>query len=105
MKICITSQGKDLESEIDPRFGRCKYFIFYDTETNQYEVVENPWREAPKGAGTQAGQFVASKGTKILITGNVGPGAERIIISAGIKIVEAKGKVIDAINKAKREIE
>jgi predicted Fe-Mo cluster-binding NifX family protein len=104
VKICITSQGKDLESEIDPKFGRCKYFIFYDTETNQYEVVENPWREAPKGAGTQAGQFVASKGTKILITGNVGPGAERVIMSAGIKIVEAKGKVIDAINKVKKEI-
>ena len=63
MKICITSQGKNLESEIDPRFGRCKYFIFYDTETNQYEVVENPWREAPKGAGNQAAQFVASKRT------------------------------------------
>jgi predicted Fe-Mo cluster-binding NifX family protein len=104
VKICITSQGKDLESEIDPKFGRCKYFIFYDTETNQYEVVENPWREAPKGAGTQAAQFVASKGTKILITGKVGPGAERVIISAGIKIVEAKGKVIDAINKVKKEI-
>jgi len=85
--------------------GVVNIFIFYDTETNQYEVVENPWREVPKGAGIQAGQFVASKGTKILITENVGLGAERIIISAGIKIVEAKGKVIDAINKAKREIE
>jgi len=103
MKICITSQDKDLESVIDPKFGRCKYFIFYDTETNQYEVVENPWKETPKGAGTQSAQFVASKGTKILITGNVGPSAERVIISAGIKIVETKGKVIDAINKVKEK--
>jgi len=46
MKICIKSQGKDLESEIDPRFGRCKYFIFYDTDTMQYEAVENQWKEA-----------------------------------------------------------
>jgi len=105
VKICITSQGKDLESEIDPRFGGCKYFIFYDTETNQYEVVENPWREAPKGAGTQVGQFVASKGAKVLITDKIGPGAEWIIISAGIKIVEAQDKVIDTINKVKKGIE
>lgn len=104
MKICITSQGKDLESEIDPRFGRCKYFIFYDTDTMQYEAVENPWRAAQQGAGTQAGQFVAFKGAKVLITGKIGPGAESVIKSAGIKIVEANGKVIDAINKIKKEV-
>lgn len=33
MLICITAQGDNLDSEIDPRFGRCNYFIFYDTET------------------------------------------------------------------------
>ncbi len=104
MKICIKSQGKDLESEIDPRFGRCKYFIFYDTDTMQYEAVENQWKEAQQGAGTQAGQFVASKEAKVLITGEIGPGAERVIKSAGIKIVEANGKVIDAINKIKKEV-
>jgi len=104
MKICITSLGKDLESEIDPRFGRCKYFIFCDTDTMQYEAVENSWRDAQQGAGTQAGQFVASKGAKILITGKIGPGAERVIKSAGIKIFEANGKIIDAINKIKQEV-
>ncbi|HBT03829.1 MAG TPA: dinitrogenase iron-molybdenum cofactor biosynthesis protein, partial [Thermodesulfobacterium commune] len=45
MKICIVSQGKDLEAEIDSRFGRCRYFVFYDTETGEYEVIENTWRE------------------------------------------------------------
>ncbi|QER41641.1 dinitrogenase iron-molybdenum cofactor biosynthesis protein [Thermodesulfobacterium sp. TA1] len=102
MKICITSQGKELGSEIDPRFGRCKYFIFYDTETDQYEAVENRWREAAQGAGTQAGQFVASKGVSVLITGKIGPGAERVIKAAGIKVIEAQGMVIDAINKVKQ---
>lgn len=104
MKICVTSQGKDLDSEIDPRFGRCKYFIFLDTETMQYEAVENPWREAQQGAGTQAGQFVASRGVKALITGKVGPGAEKVIKSAGIKVFEAHGKIKDAINKFREEV-
>ncbi|GAQ94263.1 predicted Fe-Mo cluster-binding protein, NifX family [Thermodesulfovibrio aggregans] len=99
MKICVTSQDKDLNSEIDPRFGRCKYFIFLDTDTMQYEAVENPWRDAQQGAGTQAGQFVASKGVKALITGKIGPGAERIIKAAGIKVFEAHGKIKDTVNK------
>lgn len=99
MKICVTSQDKDLNSEIDPRFGRCKYFIFLDTDTMQYEAVENPWRDAQQGAGTQAGQFVASKGIRFLVTGKIGPGAERVLQSAGIKVFEAHGKIIDAVNK------
>lgn len=104
MKVCVTSQGKDLNSEIDPRFGRCKYFVFYDTETKQYEAVENHWKDAQQGAGTQAAQFVVSKAVKILITGKVGPGAERVIKSAGIKVFEASGKIIDAINKLQEEV-
>ncbi|WP_353686588.1 NifB/NifX family molybdenum-iron cluster-binding protein [Thermodesulfovibrio sp. 3462-1] len=103
MKICITSQGNDLNSELDPRFGRCKYFIFIDTDTMQYEAVENLWRDAQQGAGTQAGQFVASKGVKALITGKIGPGAERVIKAAGIKVLEAHGKIIDVINKLQEE--
>lgn len=102
MKICIVSQGKDLEAEIDSRFGRCRYFIFYDTETGEYEVIENTWREATQGAGVQAAQFVASKGVQVLVTGGkLGLNAERIIGSAKIKILEVSGKVIDGINQVK----
>jgi predicted Fe-Mo cluster-binding NifX family protein len=102
MKICIVSQGKDLEAEIDSRFGRCRHFIFYDTETGEKEVVENTWREAVQGAGVQAAQFVASKGVQVLVTGGkLGPKAERIISLANIKIIEVSGKVIDGINQVK----
>jgi len=32
MKIAITSTGNSLESNIDQRFGRCAYFVIYNTE-------------------------------------------------------------------------
>lgn len=101
MKICITSQGKDLNSEIDPRFGRCSYFIFIDTETLNYEAVENPWKEASGGAGIQAAQFVAQKGVKKVVTGRVGANAEMVLRKAGISIVEGSGRIDDIIKKLK----
>ncbi len=99
MKVCITSHGKDLNSEIDPRFGRCSFFIFVDTDTMNYEVVENPWKEASQGAGIQAAQMVISKKTELIITGKIGPNAQQIINSAGIKVINKTGKVIDIIEE------
>ena len=42
MKICITSQGDSLDSEMDSRFGRCRYFIIVDLQSGEFEVIENP---------------------------------------------------------------
>ncbi len=99
MILCITAQGGSLDSEIDSRFGRCNYFIFYDTETKQHEVVENQWKAAMGGAGIQAAQFVVQKGAKKVFTGKIGPNAEEVLKSAGVEIVEASGKVKDVISK------
>ncbi len=98
MKICITAQGKDLNAQVDPRFGRCQYFIFLDTDNPQeFEAVENPYKDAPGGAGVQSAQFVANKGVKRVYTGNIGPGARQVLEAAGIEIVTASGTVKDVI--------
>ncbi len=87
MKICITSSGQSLEDIIDRRFGRCQCFIILDTESMQYEVIENPAKSAGGGAGTQAGQLVANKGAEVVLTGNVGPNAFNTLQAAGLKVV------------------
>lgn len=103
MKICVTSQGDNLNSQIDPRFGRCRYFIIVDTETMQFEAVQNPNIEAMGGAGVQSGQLVASKGVKAVLTGNVGPNAFQTLQAANIDVVTgASGSVKDAIGEYKK---
>ena len=87
MKICITSSGQSLEDAIDPRFGRCQYFIMVDTESMQFEAIQNPAISAGGGAGIQAAQLVAEKGAELVLTGNVGPNAFNTLQAAGLKIV------------------
>ncbi len=86
MKIALSVNRPNIEGEIDPRFGRCLYFIFVEPETMQYEVEENPNLGAASGAGISTAQFVASKGAKVLITGNIGPNAYKVLFAAGIEM-------------------
>jgi len=86
MKICITSQGETLDSVIDPRFGRCRYFIFFDTDTGNFRACANPNIEFQGGAGIQSGQLVAAEGAGALITGNIGPNAHQVLSASGISI-------------------
>jgi len=102
MKLCITSTGTSLDSNVDPRFGRCPYFIIYDIDSDTFESIENVSREAMGGAGIQAGQLIASKNAGAVITGNFGPNAFRVLQAAKIKMYSGvSGTVSEAIEKYK----
>jgi predicted Fe-Mo cluster-binding NifX family protein len=103
MKICVSAVANSLDAQVDPRFGRCSYFIIVDSETMQFEAVPNVASGIVGGAGIQAAQTIASKGAQVLITGNVGPNAFQALIAAGIKIVtSAFGIVREVVEKYKR---
>lgn len=100
MKIAISSMGKKLDSEIDPRFGRCHYFLVVDTETMDFDSHSNKDSAAMGGAGIQAAQFMAELGVQAILTGNVGPNAFGTLNTAGIKVFTGiGGKVGDAVEK------
>ena len=103
MKVCVTSTGNDISADIDPRFGRCRVFLFVDTDTMECEAVENPAMMAGGGAGTQAAQLVADKGASSVLTGNAGPNAFSALNAAGIDIyVGLAGTAKDAVEKLKK---
>ena len=62
MKICITSSGENLDSPVNPRFGRCPYFLIVDTETREVQPLANTGVQAARGAGIAAAQTVAEVG-------------------------------------------
>jgi predicted Fe-Mo cluster-binding NifX family protein len=99
MKIAVSATGKDLNCQIDPRFGRCQYFIFIDPETMEFEALENEGLMASGGAGVQAAQLIVQKGAKALITGNLGPNAASALLASGIKAYLVPGGTVREVTE------
>jgi len=87
MIIAVSATGKDLNSELNPRFGRCEYFIIVDTNDMSFNAYENENSELSSGAGIQSAGFVASKGVDVVLTGNCGPKADQTFSAAGVKVL------------------
>ncbi len=101
MKIVVTAQGAEMESPVDPRFGRAKYFVLVDTDTGQHQAHDNAQNlNAAQGAGIQAAQTVAQLGAETVLTGHVGPKAFATLTAANIAIhTGAGGTVKEAIEQ------
>lgn len=100
MKIAISSFEKDLNSQVDPRFGRTPYILIVDSDTMQYEVLENPSATAAGGAGIQTAQMVTEKGAQVVLTGNVGPNAFDVLSAADIEVITGiRGTVESAVKR------
>ena len=39
MKIAISSTGPDLDAQVDPRFGRCEYFLIVELDDMSFEAL------------------------------------------------------------------
>jgi predicted Fe-Mo cluster-binding NifX family protein len=100
MKIVVTANGETLDAAVDPRFGRARTFILYDSVTKELRAVDNAQsRDAAQGAGIQAAETVSRLGAECVLTGHCGPKAFRTLSAAGIRIYNgAAGTVAQAIS-------
>ena len=105
MRIAVSSQGTELTSKVDPRFGRAQCFLVFDTSDKSLEVVENDQNvSAAQGAGIQAAENVAKKNVDMVVSGNFGPKAFRALDAAGVKTaLWAEGTVSEAIELARND--
>jgi predicted Fe-Mo cluster-binding NifX family protein len=100
MKIAVSAQESSLDSQVDPRFGRTKGFVLYDTETDQTSFLNNADQQnLAQGAGIQTAQMIHDAGTDILITGQIGPKAMQALSQTPIKLYACpNGTVREAID-------
>lgn len=100
MKICISSSSQTKDGLVDLRFGRCPYFVIYDTDSKTYTSCENKGVAASGGAGIAAAQTAVDMSTEVILTGNVGPNAMEVLKSNDIKIFQAAARTVEEAVKA-----
>ncbi len=103
MKIVVSAIGATLDAEVDPRFGRCQYLVYVDTDTMEFEAQDNAASSAGGGAGIATGQAVLDRGVEAVLTGNLGPNAHRVLSQSGIQIMTGvSGTVREAVEAFKK---
>lgn len=102
MKIAVSATAPNLSAQVDPRFGRCRYFIIVETDSMGFEGIENSSAAAGGGAGIAAAQLVVGEEVEAVLTGNCGPNAFSVLEAAGIKVMtDASGNVREAVESYK----
>jgi len=103
MKIAVSSCGIFLDSPIDPRFGRCDYFVIVNMGDMSFEVFGNENLNLCQRAGVQSARFVISKGAKVVISGNVGPNAMSALSEGDVGVlIRHTGTIREAVEDYKK---
>jgi predicted Fe-Mo cluster-binding NifX family protein len=90
MKVAITSSGNTYDSVLDRRFGRCKYFVIFDTQSNSVEFIPNPNINAEEGAGPASVKIIADKGVEKVVSGEFGIKIKPMLDSLKIQMIALK---------------
>jgi len=105
MKVAITSAGNTMDSLLDISFGRCAYFVVYDTESRAMEYIPNPNKEAEEGAGTASVHLMASRSVNKIVSGEFGLKIKPLLDSLRIQMIVLKeprktiGEIIGMLNR------
>jgi predicted Fe-Mo cluster-binding NifX family protein len=100
MKIAVSASGADLDSPVDPRFGRCQYLAIVDSDSMAHEATANPAATAPGGAGIQAANLVVQKGADVVLTGRCGPNASQVFQGSNVRVISGiQGTVREAVEQ------
>ena len=104
MKIGVSATGGSMDAQVEPRFGRCPFFVIVDTDTMKFEAFSNPATSLPGGAGPRTVQEFQQRGAEVILTGNVGPNAQTALEQSGLEVVTGvSGSVREAVEKYKSE--
>lgn len=98
-RIATSARGATPDDGVDPRFGRAKGFVVFDTATGVWSYIANDAAcDLPQGAGLAAAESLARAGIGVVLTGTVGPKAAQALAAA--RIVAHEGRFGGGVRQA-----
>ncbi|WP_297889015.1 NifB/NifX family molybdenum-iron cluster-binding protein [Sulfurihydrogenibium sp.] len=100
MKVAMPVKPSKDKYLLSSAFGKSKFFLIYDLETDSYEIVENK-----ELSGREAVNLISSKGAKIVITNHIGGGAYKLLTEIGLKayFTQSKNKPFETVLQEYKE--
>ncbi|EHL09072.1 dinitrogenase iron-molybdenum cofactor [Desulfitobacterium hafniense DP7] len=85
MKIALPSR----QNRIDDHFGHCEYFTVFSVDEGKKELVDQETVSSPVGCGCKSNiaQTLAEMGVTLMLAGNMGEGAVRVLSNSGISVI------------------
>ena len=99
MKIAVASCDKTAKASVSNEAAKCPYYLIFDSKGKLAEVIDNPYRDASRGAGPSAANFLAQQGVTLVIAGNFGSKMINTLKNKGITHFEFKGRVNEAVKR------
>jgi predicted Fe-Mo cluster-binding NifX family protein len=69
-KVAFAAMGPGLGYQASPQFGASPYFVIFDPQINNYEIVANPNANDATGRGVQTAQYMVDLGAGSVVAGN-----------------------------------
>ncbi|WP_315066208.1 NifB/NifX family molybdenum-iron cluster-binding protein [uncultured Clostridium sp.] len=85
MKIALPSRNNN----IDDHFGHCEYYTLFTVDTQSKKITDTEILQSPEGCGCKSNiaSTLYDKGVKVMLAGNIGEGAVRVLNNAGIEVL------------------
>jgi predicted Fe-Mo cluster-binding NifX family protein len=99
VKIAVASDGKTASSAVSGVAARSAYYLIFDSKGKFVEVIGNPHKDAPGGAGSLVVNFLAGKGVTVVVAGKFGDKMIVAMKGAGMASVEFAGTADDGVKK------
>lgn len=102
--FAISSTGKSEKSFLDLRFGKCENIVIFNSETGNFNFLENPYKSTDH-SGVQLIEFLKKEGVSVIITGEVGPKVSNLLEKENLQLVllqEERIKIEEIIDRIKK---
>jgi predicted Fe-Mo cluster-binding NifX family protein len=103
--FAISSTGKTEKSFLDLRFGKCENVVLYNSGSDTFTIVENPYKNS-EHSGIKLVKFLQNENVTAIITGEVGPNVCILLEKEKLQLVllqEERIKIEDILERIRKK--